>query len=300
MNKDIEVTSPATLEERNLKNLIHVIRGKEVILDSDLAKLYQVETKVLNKARNRNSERFPSSFCFQLAKEEYDNLKFQIGTSSFEHGGRRYLPFVFTEQGVAMLSSILHSDTAIRTSVCIMNAFVEMRHFVSDNNLLLEKIENIDFRLLDHDKKFEEVFEQLATRKEVSQKIFFEGQIYDAYSLLVDLIQRAEKSIILVDSYVSKTTLDILSKKNPKILVDVYTFSSSKLSKIDVEKFNAEYPILKVHHTNRFHDRFLILDRKDAYLVGASLKDAGKKAFAITKIEDQSIIDKLLVVLDHK
>ena len=199
-----------------------------------------------------------------------------------------------------MLSSILHSDTAIRTSVCIMNAFVEMRHFVSDNNLLLEKIENIDFRLLDHDKKFEEVFEQLATRKEVSQKIFFEGQIYDAYSLLVDLIQRAEKSIILVDSYVSKTTLDILSKKNPKILVDVYTFSSSKLSKIDVEKFNAEYPILKVHHTNRFHDRFLILDRKDAYLVGASLKDAGKKAFAITKIEDQSIIDKLLVVLDHK
>lgn len=295
------MTNLIMANEQNIGGLIHIVRGKEVILDSDLASLYQVETKVLNKARNRNIERFPESFCFQLTNEEYRNLRFQNGTSSSSsnYGGRRYLPYAFTEQGVAMLSGILRSNIAIQTSVRIIDAFVAMRHFIADNHLLLEKIENIDFKLADHDKKFEEIFAQLAARKPVSQKIFYEGQIYDAYSLLVDLIQKARKSIILIDNYISKTTLDILSKKQASVTVDVYTLPTSKISKTDITKFNAEYPVLRIHHTNRFHDRFLILDHKDAYLVGASLKDAGKKAFAITRIEDKSIIDELLAILGH-
>lgn len=289
MTKLVQAIKP----NQDIKNLIHIVRGQEVMLDSDLAMIYGYDVKRLNEQVKRNKNRFPEDFMFQLSSDEVELLRSQIATANISSMARS-LPYVFTEQGIYMLATVLHGETAERQSISIMRAFKELRHFVADNYLLLEKIENIDFRLLEHDKKFEEVFGQLAPRKEVNQKIFFEGQIYDAYSLLVDLIQKAKKNIILIDNYVSKTTLDVLSKKQIDITVDVYTLPTSKISKTDIIKFNTEYPTLRIHHTDSFHDRFLILDRKDAYLVGASLKDAGKKAFAITKIEDEVTIDGLL------
>lgn len=293
MTKLVQAIKP----NQDIKNLIHIVRGQEVMLDSDLAMLYGYDVKRLNEQVKRNKNRFPEDFMFQLSSDEVELLRSQIATANISSMARS-LPYVFTEQGIYMLATVLHGEIAERQSILIMRAFKELRHFAADNYLLLEKIETIDFRLLEHDKKFEEVFGQLAPRKEVNQKIFFEGQIYDAYSLLVDLIQKAKKNIILIDNYVSKTTLDVLSKKQIDITVDVYTLPTSKISKTDIIKFNTEYPTLRIHHTDSFHDRFLILDRKDAYLVGASLKDAGKKAFAITKIEDKVTIDELLGKLE--
>lgn len=289
MAKLVQAVNP----NHDIKSLIHIIRGQEVMLDSDLAMLYGYDVKRLNEQVKRNKNRFPEDFMFQLSSDEVEILRSQIATANIS-SMTRSLPYVFTEQGVYMLATVLHGEIAERQSIYIMRAFKELRHFAADNYLLLEKIETIDFRLLEHDKKFEEVFGQLAPRKEVNQKIFYEGQIYDAYSLLVDIIQKAKKSIILIDNYISKTTLDILSKKQANVTVDVYTLPTSKISKTDITKFNAEYPVLKIHHTDRFHDRFLILDHKDAYLVGTSLKDAGKKAFAITKIGDKGTIRELI------
>lgn len=288
----------AIKQNQDIKSLIYIVRGQEVMLDSDLAMLYGYDVKRLNEQVKRNKNRFPEDFMFQLSNEEIEILRSQIATTNISPMARS-LPYVFTEQGIYMLATVLRGKIAEQQSIAIMRAFRELRHFATDNRLLLEKVENIDFRLADHDKKFEEVFNQLAAHRPVSQKIFYDGQIYDAYSLLIDLVQRAEKSVILVDGYVSKITLDILSKKKPKVSVDIHTFHSSKLSETDVKRFNDEYPVLKVYHEDWFHDRFLILDRKDAYLIGASLKDAGKKAFAITKIEDKSAIDEFLVMLGH-
>ncbi|RHV36689.1 ORF6N domain-containing protein [Ruminococcus sp. OM05-10BH] len=292
----------------DIKSMIYVIRNKQVMLDSDLAMLYQVETRVFNQAVKRNIARFPDSFRFQISKDEYEALRSQIVTSKEEDakgnkkGGRRYLPYVFTEQGIAMLSAVLRSDVAIQVSINIMNAFVEMRRFIANNALLFERISNIELKQLEYqkqtDEKLEQIFEYISGHEEAGQKVFFDGQIYDAFSLIVSLIQKAEKEITLIDGYVDVGTLDLLSKKKENVSVTIYTQKRTRLTKKDVENFNAQYPALEVKYTKVFHDRFLILDRDTAYHVGASLKDAGKKCFGINLIQDAGIIRDILQRLE--
>ena len=283
--------------EVTIKNLIYVIRGQQVMLDSDLAELYQVETKVFNQAVRRNMERFPKEFCFQLAREEYNSLRSQIVTSKGK-GGRRYLPYVFTEQGIAMLSAVLRSDIAIQVSIKIMNTFVEMRRFMANNSLVLNRINEIEVKQLiyqkDADEKFDKIFTYISEHEEVSQKIFFEGQIYDAFSLLTELIAKAKREIVLIDNYVDVGTLNILAKKQENVKAQIYTVKRTKLSPTDINNFNQQYPALSVNYTEEFHDRFLIIDESWGYHIGASLKDAGKKCFAINRIEDRENIRDIL------
>lgn len=291
----------------DIKDIIYVVRNKQVMIDTDLAMLYQVETKRLNEAVKRNIRRFPEEFRFQLTEEEVNSLRSQIATSNrwnkeeVKKGGRRYLPYVFTEQGIAMLASVLHSDTAIQVSIRIMNAFVEMRHFIANNALLFERISNVELKQLEYqkqtDEKLEQIFSYISEYEESSQKIFFYGQIYDAFSLIVSLIQKAEEEIVLIDGYVDIGTLNLLSRKNENVSVMIYTDKRTRLSKTDVDNFNAQYPVLEVRYTKVFHDRFIILDGKTAYHVGASLKDAGKKCFGINRIQDTDIVEGILLRL---
>ncbi|MBS4761911.1 ORF6N domain-containing protein [Carnobacteriaceae bacterium zg-ZUI252] len=279
----------------DIRNMIYTFRGKQVMVDSDLAALYKVETKVFNQAVKRNLNRFPESFRFQLTEEEFKNLRSQFATSSSnKHGGRRYSPYVFTEQGIAMLSAVLKSDVAIDVSIKIMNSFVEMRKFLLSNQEMFARLDRVEIKQLETDKKLEEVFHYIATNTEVKQKIFFDGQIYDAFSFLVEIIQKADKKIILIDNYVDINTLNILCKKNSGVEIEIYTSGKGNLTTKDINKFNAQYPMLTVKTTARFHDRFLILDDTKVYHIGASIKDAGKKSFGITKIEDTDLIQSLV------
>lgn len=299
--------SIALSSDAQIRDMIYTVRGQQVMLDSDLAELYGVETKALNRAAKRNEGRFPEDFRFKLTKGELDNLRCQIGTLAGQDTdssiGRTYLPHVYTEQGVAMLSGVLRSKVAIDVSVRIMRAFVEMRHFIADNAHMFEQIRSIDHRLdsleRSTDERFERVFDYMETHEAPSQRVFFEGQVYDAFELLVSLVQRARREIVLVDGYVDTGTLNILAKKRPDISATVWTHPKTRLTKRDVETFNAQYPTLEVRHTASFHDRFLILDGAEGYLIGASLKDAGKKSFAITKLEDSSIVESIIAALDE-
>lgn len=288
---DIEIS------EVTIKNLIYMVRGQQVMLDSDLAVLYQVETKVFNQAVKRNIERFPEKFRFQLTKEEYDSLRSQFVTSKGK-GGRRYMPYVFTEQGIAMLSAVLRSDIAVQISIKIMDAFVEMRRFLANNVLMFEKISEMEVKQLAFQKsteeKFDKIFHYLSEHEETTQKVFFDGQIYDAFSLLVALVSKAEKRLVLIDNYVDIGTLNILAKKKSTVEAVVYTVKKTRLSEADVNNFNQQYPTLKVKYTGVFHDRFLIIDDTCAYHIGASLKDAGKRCFGISLIEDIRIVKDIL------
>ena len=297
----VEVLSP------DVASLIYTVRNKQVMVDSDLAMLYQVETKALNRAVKRNAKRFPEDFCFQLTAEELKILRCQSGTTKLKEtedgrGGRRTLPYVFTEQGISMLASVLHSEVAINVSIGIMRAFVEMRRFMTNNALLFERISSVELKQLEYqkktDEKLEHIFAYISDHEETDQKIFFDGQIYDAFRLLTELIQKAEKEIILVDGYVDISTLNLLIKKKEDVMVTIYTLPETKLSQTDIANFNAQYPGLKLKFTKAFHDRFLILDNIKAYHVGASLKDAGKKCFGINLIQDADIVSNILQRLD--
>ena len=284
------------IEETNITDIIYTIRGKQVMLDSDLAILYQVETRVFNQAVKRNSNRFPERFRFQLTEEEYKNLRSQFVTSSGEntHGGRRYMPYVFTEQGIAMLSAVLKSDIAVDVSIKIMDTFVRMRNIFISNEDMFARLDRVELKQIETDKKLEEVFNYIASNTEVKQKIFFDGQIYDAFSFIADLIGKAQSKLILIDNYVDVNTLNILCKKNSGVDVLIATSGKGNLTTKDMNKFNAQYPSLSVKTTTDFHDRFLIIDDKEGYFIGASIKDAGKKSFAITKIEDGKLVQDLI------
>jgi len=282
--------------DTKIQNMIYTFRGKQVMIDSDLAELYQVETKYLNRQRGRNIDRFPEDFCFQLTKDEYEILRCQKVTSNIESasGGRRYMPFVFTEQGIAMLSSVLKSDTATRVSINIMRAFVAMRQFIVSNQELFSRLDRLELKQLENDKKLEQVFDYIAANTEKKQHIFFDGQIYDAFSLIVDIIRRAKNKLVLIDNYVDTNTLNLLCKKNKGVSITILTSGAGDLTGQDISKFNAQYPTLKVKMRNDFHDRFLIIDDQEAYHIGASIKDAGKKSFGISKIEDDALIKNLI------
>lgn len=292
----IEDKNLTIVENREIQNMIYTFRGRQVMIDRDLAYLYNVETKVLNQAVKRNLNRFPEYFRFQLTEEEYENLRSQFVTSSEDntHGGRRYLPYVFTEQGIAMLSAVLKSAVAVEVSIKIMNNFVEMRNFLLSNKEMFSRLDRVELKQLETDRKLEEVFNYIASNTEVKQNIFFDGQIYDAFSFIVGLIQKAKKEIILIDNYVDINTLNILCKKNKGINVVIATAGKGSLSEKDIVKFNAQYPKLSIKTTTDFHDRFLIIDKEEVYHIGASIKDAGKKSFGITKIEDKDLVKSLV------
>ena len=281
------------ISNEEIKNLIYTIRGKQVMLDSDVARLYHYETRRINETVKRNIERFPIEFCFQLTSKEYEVLKSQIATSNIR-GGKQKLPYVFTERGILMLSGLLKNEVAIEVSIKIVEAFVEMRKFLAVNGQLFERLTNVEYKLLEHDKKFDQVFDQLQHEENIKQKIFFEGQIYDAYSLIIDIIKKANKKILIIDNYIDDSVLKMLTKKNKNVEVVILTSDKSTIQKIDIQKFNREYPILKVAKTNKFHDRFIVIDNKEMYHLGASIKDLGKKCFGINKIEDVEIIEKII------
>ena len=282
---------------KEIRNLIYTIRGKQVMLDSDLAALYQVETKNLNKAVKRNIERFPASFCFQLTEKEVENLRFQIGTSSLNYGGRRYLPYVFTEQGVAMASAILRSDIAVKMSVQIMEAFVEMRRMLISNASLFHRLDNIELKQLEADQKFEEIFKALESDKLHSEKgIFYNGQVFDAYAFVSDIIRSAGSSIILLDNYVDDTVLTLLGKRKNNVTAAILTKSISNQLRLDLQRYNSQYPAIDIEIFSDAHDRFLIIDNTELYHIGASLKDLGKKWFAFSRMDIE--VGRMLQILN--
>ena len=278
--------------EEKIENLIYEIRGKQVMLDSDLARLYKCTngTKDINKAVKRNLERFPERFMFQLTNTEYQTLKFQNGTSSIK-GGRRYNPYVFTEQGVAMLSAILRSEIAVEISIKIMDAFVAMRKYIS-NDLMDQKY--INNMVLAHDnqiKLLQKSFTKFEEKEKVNE-IYFDGQIYDAYSKILDIFKCAKKELIIIDNYADSTILDIIKRLNIKVII--ITKKNNLLTEQDLEKYNKQYHNLIVKYNSSFHDRYFILDKSVVYHCGASINRIGYKTFSITLINDKSVIDALI------
>ncbi len=290
-----EIVPVVTNEE--IRNLIYTIRGKQVMLDSDVARLYHYETKKINQTVKRNIGRFPEEFCFKLTEIEFNNLRSQFVTlnKKVNNGDviRKYTPHVFTEEGIAMLSGLLKNEIAIKVSINIMKAFVEMKRFISINGQVFERLTNVEYKLIEHEKKFDTIFNQLQQEENIKQKIFFEGQIWDSYSLIIDIFKKANKKITIIDNYIDDSILKMLTKKNKNVEVVIITSEKSNIENIDIKKFNKEYPTLKVAKTNKYHERFIIIDNKELYHCGASIKDLGKKCFGINKIEDVSIINKL-------
>jgi len=331
INNESLITSDP--QNANIKDLIFTIRGVQVMLDSDVAMLYGYETKAINLAAKRNIDRFPPEFRFQLTvgelrdcsrfqnetlngDEEADeilksqfatsnstsNLRFQSETSSLNNdaqmekrGGRRYLPYVYTEQGIGMLSGILKNDTAIQVSIGIMNAFVEMRKIITANRFVFEQISNINNKLIQHDNelssqsiKINEILNLLNRPETNKQWIFYKGQFYDAFTLVIELIEKATTSIIVIDNYADNSVLDMLANKKAGATVIIITANPGKLSIQHINKFTAQYGKVNVVASKEFHDRFIILDEKEIYAFGASLKDLGNKCFEVSKIEDET------------
>lgn len=276
-----------------IRDKIYTVRNIQVMLDEDLAVLYRVKTKVLNQAVKRNQDRFPKRFCFQLTKIEYANLRSQIVTLKSKVG-RKYLPFVFSEQGVAMLSTILKSDTAIRVSIQIMNAFVQMRKHVNTYFQLYQKVRDIGKAQIlfeiKTDKRFDQVFNALSAGNVIpKQKIFFEEQVFDAHKFVSDIIRSAKKEIILIDNFVDDTVLSLFAKRKKNIEVVIYCKKVTRELSVDLKKFNLQYPPVKIEEFSLSHDRFLVVDRHDIYHFGASLKDLGKKWFAVSRFDNQAV-----------
>ena len=280
---------------KHIENKIFTNRGVQVMLDSDLAELYQVETKVLNQAVKRNIDRFPESFRFQLNDEEKSELVTNCDRfDKLKHSSSN--PYAFTEQGVAMLSAVLRSDVAVKTSIQIMQAFVNMRKFLLNNASLFQRLDQLETKQLKTDEKVEKVFKALEAGIVQPEKgIFFEGEIFDAYSLVSKIIKSANESIILIDNYVDDSVLTLLTKRGGNVSATIYTQKITKALRLDLEKHNEQYSPIQIHTLKNSHDRFLIIDEMHLYHIGASLKDLGKKWFAFSQMDDlvQSVLDRL-------
>jgi len=287
-----------TKDLQHIENRIFTFQDQQVMIDSDLAELYQVETKRLNEQVKRNKLRFPKSFLFQLTDNELAELVANCDQfDKLKHSSSN--PYAFTEQGVAMLSAVLRSDIAIQVSIQIMNAFITMRQQLSSNQLLIKRVDRVELKQLESDQKFEQIFKALESKNPTpSQGIFFDGQVFDAHHFVSDLIRKAEKSIILLDNYLDDSVLTILAKRREGVKCTICTKSISKQLKLDLDKFNSQYPPIDLLLFEKSHDRFLILDEKEIYHIGASIKDLGKKWFAFSKMEGEnlSIMDNLKVL----
>lgn len=286
-----------------IKERILTVRNQQVMIDRDLAELYGVETKRLNEQVKRNIERFPANFMFQLNENEKEELvaicdRFAV----LKHSS--YNPYAFTEQGVAMLSAVLKSETAVKTSIMIMDAFVSMRHFLLSNERIFIELDFLKKHFIEtaihqkeSDKKIDELFTLMDKyRIEEKQGIFFQGQIFDAYAKFESFIQAAKNEIILIDAYIDLTVLERFAKKKSGVTVKIYTDEKTRITNLDIQKFNSQYPALSLHFTSAMHDRFLIIDGSVLYHIGASLKDLGKKCFAF-EILDSSLIPAVIASL---
>ena len=272
-----------------IENMIYEIRGKQVMLDSDLAMLFGYETKQLNRQVLRNMNRFPENYCFQITSAEYISLRCQNGTLKNGRGEhRKYFPYAFTEYGITMLAGILKSEPAIKMSLRIVDIFITMKNYINTSLIEQKYFNELTIKNTEDIKLLQESFDKLNT-KESNNHIFYEGQIYDAYSLLIDILSKARKEIIIIDNYAGKKLFDII--KDINVNVKIYTENIDNISK---EKYEKQYNNLEIINTHIFHDRFIIIDNKELYHSGASFKDLGKKCFAITKIEDNSILKELL------
>ncbi len=277
------------IDNIKIEDMIYEVRGKQVMLDSDLAKIYHCKngTKEINQAVKRNINRFPEEFCFQLSEDEYSLLKSQFVTSKNKgRGGVRKLPYVFTEHGVIMLSSVIKSDVAAKTNVAIINAFIKMKKYVSSNLLEQRFINNM---VLEHDNDIKLLKESFSKFDSMSNEIFYEGQIYDAYSLLLDILNSSKESIIIIDNYANKKLFDLLSKTNKEV-----TVYSKNIDEELINKYMKQYNNVTLIHNDSYHDRFIIIDNKILYHCGSSFKDLGTKCFCISKIENQELIRDML------
>lgn len=324
-SKDIVLSENDTIAPiENIQSMIFTIRGVQVMMDSDLAQIYGVELRRLNEQVKRNIERFPDTFRFQLTKDEYDSLMHQSGISSAKRSLRRqidalkdstkdslrsqiatletdrgrgqhrkYLPYVFTEQGVSMLSAVLRSETAIKVSIKIINAFVQMRRFIQHNAQVFMRLDTVERRQIafesETEKNFEKVFKALEAGDPPRQGIFYEGQVYDAYTFVADLVRKAKKSLVLIDNYVDDSVLILLAKRSKKVACRIYTRSISKQLALDLKKHNQQYPPVTMETFKNAHDRFLIIDETEIYHIGASLKDLGKKWFAFSRFDTGAV-----------
>ena len=280
------------MKNEDLENMIYEIRGVQVMLDSDLAKLYQVETKRINEAVKRNPEKFPEKYCWILSDTEMLSLRSQNATSSLEayYGGRRYAIRVFTEQGIAMLATILKSKIAIKTSLAIIDAFVNMRHYIRYNKALLpNRILLLEDKVDDNSKRIKELFDRFDPKSIAKNFLFFENKFYDAYSILMDILNTAKKEIIIIDNYANKELLDLLKEIDVKVII-ISRYLNDKAK----EKYECQYTNVTFIHSNEFHDRFIFIDKEKLYSCGASLKDLGKRCFAINEMEDDIIKNALL------
>ena len=294
-NNEIEAGKPVANcdqlpETVDIQPLIRIIRGQHVMLDRDLSLLYKVETKRLNEQVKRNIERFPEDFMFQLSKYDVEILKSQNATSSW--GGDRRLPYAFTEQGIAMLSSVLKSQTAVDVNIRIMRAFVSMRRFIATNSQLFQRLETIEYHQLEMkqhqeitDKRIDEVFKKLDANNPPVQGIFYDGQVFDAYRFVSDLMRKAKLSVVLIDNYVDDTVLTLLDKREDGVTATIYTQRISNQFQLDVDRHNTQYPHIEIKQFNKAHDRFLLID-DEVYHIGASIKDLGKKWFGFTLMRD--------------
>lgn len=292
-----------TYNTQEIENLIFTIRGKEVMLDKDLAVMYQVETRVLNQAVKRNIDRFPIEFRFQLTNEDFANLSSQVATSNsrsqfvtlnqntIKQGQNiKYLPYAFTEQGVAMLSAVLRSEVAIQVSIKIMNAFVEMRKVIASHSTLLQRMGDFEIKQLENDQKFNQIFKALeAGNPKIKQGVFFNGQTFDAYTFVADIVRQAKTSIQLIDNYIDDSVLLLFAKREKQVSVTLYTKVITKVLQQDIKKYNQQYPNIILKKFDKAHDRFLIIDNKIVYHMGASLKDLGKKWFAFSIIDKDAV-----------
>lgn len=285
-------------EDVKIENMIYEVRGKQVMLAKDVAFLYRSETRTINQVVKRNINRFPKEFCFQLTVDEWINLRSQFVISkedrnlTMHHGGIRHIPYAFTEQGIMMLSGLLKSDVAVEINVAIINAFVTMRKYMSDD-LLEQKYFNK--LVLKHEEDIQLLKSTFKDLKENNSEIYFNGQIYDAYSKIIEIMNKAKEEVIIIDSYADNKVLDMISKVKVNVLL--VTRKNNLLKQIDIDKYKKQYVNLAIIYNNTFHDRYLILDRKLAYHSGSSLNHIGEKTFSINKLEDKNIVDSLLNVI---
>ena len=273
-----------------VENMIYEVRGVERMLDSDLAKLYQVETKRINEAVKNNPDKFPVRYYFRLDEKEYNDLKSKVSTSK---GGSRKGHTAFTEQGIYMLATILKSKVATEVSIAIMDTFVKMRHYINYNKTFLpHKFMLLEKKVDENTKRINELFDKFDPKDLVKDYIFFEGELYDAYSVFIDILNKANEEIILIDNFASKELLDILRKVDKKIII-----VSKNIDEVLKKKYESQYDNVKFIYNNSFHDRFIIIDRKKLYSSGASFKDIGKKCFAINEYNSEEFLNQMLSLL---
>ena len=274
---------------RNIQNLIFTIRGIQTMIDRDLAELYGVEVKRLNEQVKRNIGRFPAEFRFQLDNTEKEELVANCDRfENLKHSSVN--PYAFTEQGVAMLSAVLRSETAVKVSIQIMQAFVQMKKFISVNAGIFQRLDKVERKQIETDQKFEQVFKALEDKSiKPKQGIFYDGQVFDAYVFVSDLIKSAKKSILLIDNYIDESVLQLFTKRKKNVSVRIYTKNITKILKQDLEKHNTQHPKIKIEKFTKAHDRFLIIDETTVYHFGASLKDLGKKWFAFSKMNMEAM-----------